>query len=494
MDNGILNNLVIGKGRQFADLIDSNKLSNAMLTRPYETSRIVSYVLAAKDKEFNSSLDAITGGLGNVMTIDQDTYEWSILLDSDKAITIRKATWNGVEITAANADTIMAGIGNTPIQIWVDEKWFGPGAVVEFDDREYQVRFAGEPYQDGNQFVYTGFMADAQGTSYVPGEYLVPGRKIARLGAFYEEYSEEGDILNYGTHVKMRNSLFITRLQADITGTAYSTVLWIALQDPSTGKKSYLWADYQEWVLIREWNKRCERMLVYSKSNKAKDGAVNLAGTNGRPVSIPAGLLQQIAPSNKRHYTTLTPELLEEFLYDLSYNMLGFGQRKFVALTGEMGMKEFDRCLKEKVSTMTLVDSVFVTGSGQELTLGGQFTTYRMLNGVELTLKHFPLYDNTTYNRLLHPVTKRPLESYRMTFLDITPRDGKPNIVKVVRKDREMVLWNTGGSVVPGAGYGKNISATRSNGKDGYTIFVLGEMGIMVVDPRCCGELIMDLA
>ena len=67
-------------------------------------------------------------------------------------------------------------------------------------------------------------------------------------------------------------------------------------------------------------------------------------------VYIPAGLLQQIAPSNRRYYTELTAELLEDFLFDLSYNILGTNERKFVALTGEMGMREFDRVLKQKAA------------------------------------------------------------------------------------------------------------------------------------------------
>ncbi len=45
----------------------------------------------------------------------------------------------------------------------------------------------------------------------------------------------------------MRNYLTTIRINYDITGSAYSTVMAIALQDPKTGKKSYLWADYQEW-------------------------------------------------------------------------------------------------------------------------------------------------------------------------------------------------------------------------------------------------------
>ena len=227
------------------------------------------------------------------------------------------------------------------------------------------------------------------------------------------------------------------------------------------------------------------------KNNVNKDGSCNLKGTNGRPVFIGAGLLEQIAPSNRRYYTELTAELLEDFLFDLSYNVLGTNERKFVGLTGEMGMREFDRILKEKVVNMNLIDTVFVTGSGDNLTFGGQFKTYKMTNGIELTLKYFPLYDDLTYNRKLHPVTKKPLESYRITFLDLGRRDGEANIVKVVRKGREFVTWYTGGAVAP-SGYANSKNTLRSNGKDGYTVYFLGEMGIMLRDPRACGELIME--
>lgn len=493
MDNGILNNLQLYKGKWFSDLVDENMLSNAMLTKPHEISTIVSYVFGTKDDGYSSSLDMITGGLGNVMTIDQRQYEWSVMIDADRAVTIRSAKWQGLEITAATADSVMVGIGNTPILLSVEDKWFGPGAIIELDDKEFQLRVSGAPYEDGNEWVYTCFVADGQPTSYIPNDLLLPGRQASRLASAYEEGSEEADILNYNTHFKMRNHLTTMRLSYDITGSAYSTVLAIALKDPKTGKTSYLWSDFQEWKAMREWIKRCERALVYNKSSMKADGTTGLVGTNGRPVYIGAGLLQQISPSNRRFYTELTAELLEDFLFDLSYNILGSNERKFVALTGEMGMREFDKVLKAKANTMNLTDTVFVTGSGQNLVLGGQFISYKMTNGLELSLKHFALYDDTTYNRKLHPISGKPIESYRFTFLDVSRRDGEANIVKVVRKGREFVQWYTGGAVAPGAGYGKSISTLRSNAKDGYSVHFLGEMGIMVRDPRACGELILDV-
>ena len=105
MDNNILNNLVLYKGRWFSDLIDTNKISIASQQRPYEVSTILSYVFGTKDNGYTTSLDMLTGGLGNVMVIDQD-----------RAVTIRDAKWNG----AAISDTTTAGLNNTPIMLWLN--------------------------------------------------------------------------------------------------------------------------------------------------------------------------------------------------------------------------------------------------------------------------------------------------------------------------------------------------------------------------------------
>ena len=485
MDNGILNNLTLYRGKWFSDLIDTNKISLASQQRPHEVGTILSYVFGTKDAGYSTSLDMLTGGLGNTMTIQEEVYEWGVMIDQDRAVTIRDAKWNGAEIT----DESTPGLGLTPITLWLEDAWFGPGATIELDDKT-QLRIQDAPYMDGNLAVYTAFMSNGNPAAYVDPEMLKAGHQVNRLASAYEEYSEEADILNYNTHFKMRNHLTTMRLSYDITGSAYSTVMAVALKDPKTGKTSYLWSTYQEWVAMREWYKRMERGLVYNVNNVNKDGSCNLKGKNGRPAYIGAGLLEQIAPSNRRYYTRLTAELLEDFLFDLSYNVLGTNERKFVALTGEMGMREFDRILKEKMANLNLIDTVFVTGSGDSLTFGGQFKTYKMSNGIELTLKYFPLYDNTVYNRQLHPVTLKPLESYRMTFLDLGRRDGQANIVKVVRKDREFVNWCTAGSVTP-AGYAHSNTEVRSNAKDGYSVHFLAECGIMLRDPRSSGELIM---
>ena len=490
MNNSLLNNLQLYRGRRFSDLVDENMISNALLTRPHEVSGLLSLVFGTKDDGVSTAIDLITGGLGRTMIIENREYEWSVMIDQEHAVNIRWAKWNGQEITAANFDQITPGINGTPIYLGLEERWFGPGAILSFDNYQFQVRINGVPYQDGTTWVYECFVIEGNG-SYIPGEYLLPGRQVSRMGSAYEEYSDEADIINYETPFKMRNNLATVRLTYDITGDAYSTVLAIALQDPETGKKSYLWADYQYWKALREWKKREERQLLFSHSNRNGDGTYALKGTNGRPVPVSAGLFDQVSPANIRYYTHLTAELFEDYLFDLCYNILGTNERKFIALTGEMGIREFDRILKEKAASFNLIDTKFITGSGQELTLGGQFTTYKMTNGIELTVKRCAMFDNMELFRQLHPLTGKPLMSYTFLFVDLGMRDGKANVVKVCRKGREFVQWCTGGSLVP-SGYGNSINTLRSNSRDGYQVHFLGEMGIMLRNPLSCGILYCD--
>ena len=337
MNNGLLNNLQLYRGRRFSDLVDENMISNALLTKPHEVSGLLSLVFGTKDDGVSTAIDLITGGLGKTMIIENREYEWSVMIDADHAVSIRWAKANGQEITSANFADATAGLNGAPIYIALEEKFFGPGAILSFDNCNFQVRVSGQPYQDGSAWVYECYVVDGFSGSYIPGEYLLPGRQVSRMASAYEEYSDEEDIINYQTPFKMRNNLMTLRLGYDITGDAYSTVLAIALKDPETGKTSYLWSDYQYWLALREWKRREEKALLFGKSNRNSDGTYNLKGSNGRPVAVSAGLFEQVAPANVRYYTTLTAELLEDYLFDLCYNMLGTQERKFMALTGEMG-------------------------------------------------------------------------------------------------------------------------------------------------------------
>lgn len=127
MNNTLLNNLQLYRGRRFSDLVDENMISNALLTKPHEVSGLLSLVFGTKDDGVSTAIDLITGGLGKTMIIENREFEWSVMIDSDHAVNIRWAKWNGQEINTSNYSSITPGLNNTPIYIAVEEKWLALG-------------------------------------------------------------------------------------------------------------------------------------------------------------------------------------------------------------------------------------------------------------------------------------------------------------------------------------------------------------------------------
>lgn len=125
--NTLLNNLQLYRGRRFSDLVDENMLSNALLTKPHEVAGLLSLVFGTKDDGVSTAIDLITGGLGKTMIIDNREYEWSVMIDEERAINIRWAKWNGAELKVGDEQnaTITPGINGTPIYLGLEERWFG---------------------------------------------------------------------------------------------------------------------------------------------------------------------------------------------------------------------------------------------------------------------------------------------------------------------------------------------------------------------------------
>ena len=127
MNNTLLNNLQLYRGKRFSDLVDENMISNALLSRPHEVAGLLSLVFGTKDDGVSTAIDLITGGIGKTMVIDNREFEWHVMIDSDHAVNIRYAKWNGAEITSSDVDNLTPGVNGTPIYLGLEEKWLALG-------------------------------------------------------------------------------------------------------------------------------------------------------------------------------------------------------------------------------------------------------------------------------------------------------------------------------------------------------------------------------
>ena len=308
----------------------------------------------------------------------------------------------------------------------------------------------------------------------------------------FENFDTTTFIQKISCSIKLQNYMSTFRKKYSITGAVHDKVLCMKLMSPDGNEMANTWVKYAEWEFWCQWMDEIEIALMFGKSNVKANGTTDMKGASGNPVYLSAGLEAQIAPGNKRYYTTLTEQTLRNFMNDLAFNGTEDGNRKYVALCGRNFMDLFDQAMKNASSNFTLVDTKFITGSGQELTLGGQFTTYKGLNGDEITLKEYSPYNQVVRNRLLHPQTGRPAESYKATFLNFKSygKGGEPNIQKVYTKGREMVSTYVEGLYGPD---GPKRSGRSATGKDGYDFIAMSEQGIMLKNPTDAAQLILDV-
>lgn len=474
-----LSPLQLYTSRDFSGLTESNHLANAYLTEPTKMEGVLAYAFGQTN---NNVINMLTGGLGNVEYTTNRQYKWDVHGQTEIA----------VKIVESVADA-QPGIGGSTFLLKLEENHYEASDNLRLDDGS-MIRVQEEPWQDGNAYVHVCVMADTD-KDYISSTVLTAGSQVSKMYSTVEEYSDKGGGTHYSTPVQLINQLTTLRKHYDVSRNASKEVMILELRDPENPKKTTkLWTKLAEWTAMGQWQKEIDRSMIYTQFNSSPVGKTIIKGQTERPVYHGAGIRQQISPANIQYYNNLTYTLLDDFMLKLSYASDAWGgDQQFVAFTGKMGMREFDRAIgaEQNRRGITVTDNgTFITGSGDSLTLTGHFKTVEFLNGVKLTVKQFDPYDDLVHNRELHPITKRPVESYRFTILNFGSKNGSSNIKKVSLQDSENAMWHVAGSTDPYAGVAKSISTMRSSSKDGYRVEFLTECGIKLDDPTSAGELI----
>lgn len=474
--------LVVQQARTFSDLSDTNYLYNNYLAEPEKLASVFTYQFGLSQ---NNIVNLLTGGLGNVLEVGQDEYWWDLFSRNDKCLTVTKNFGDGGSTP---------GIQATNFRVTLNGDWFKVSDIL-ISDKGTLVQVK-EAYTDADGYTYVLKLVDPDPIKFMDVSEITVGALFSKEWSAVEEGSKQGGGIITSTGFKLHNRTNILRKDWNVTRSAAQTVLTVDMFDPSDPKKkTRMWTTLLEWTAMKEFQVEIEKSLMYSIYNKNAQGYNTNPGRNARPVQMGAGLREQISASNIRFYSELTYDILDQFLLDLSYSAsLWGGEHKFVALTGKMGMREFNRAISEKAKSngfLVYDKDTFITGNGTELEFSGYFTKVKFQNGIELSVVEFPLYDDRERNRELDPKTKYPLESYRFTILNVgKDSSGKGNIRKVVRKNADMIMFYQGGSIDMSGNIKKALSTMASNAVDGAAGTLISECGLIITDPTSCGELI----
>lgn len=469
-------------------MTDLNHWSKNMAIKPEVFGPAQRELFSSKTNSVNlgqgNILESIFG-LGKTKYIDDLTWSWKTKAAAFKPITILELRTPG--------DT--PGKYRRPIKVLVDENFaslgesWWPGA----SDKS-QVAVVKSIKKEARGVELTLQTSTEGAEHFIDPVHLEPGTAWTRAYTQRGEAAQSGGGLERGTDIEFRNNLVKLRKQFDVTDFAAQAVLEIAFKD-ANGKTHTSWMDMQEADYLMEMNKEVTKYALYSRLSD--DPLID--PDSNYPINPGAGLHQQIEfGGNTEYYTTLTAELIEAFFDKIVYSRISPGDLgEVVGLSGHYGMKMFAKALdvwsggRAIVRETNILDRTDPKGvHNLSLRAGYQYTVYDLPNGGSFRLIHNPLADDKTINREVDPLTGIPIESQRITILDVTGGNGasintKDNI-KLVRKNKVQGTTIIEGRVGPGG----TISKNPTHSGDYYSVHYSDSVGIEIEDPTVTGELI----
>lgn len=465
------------------------------MTQPMETKAVVAYALSNTyyNKRGGSVIDLLTDGVGATEEITSEEYTWNIYGANERVIPC---------IGNLEAGNSTPGYGGMEFKVVLTERYFAATDTLFADDRT-QVRVQVEPYQGAGGWVHVLRLEGGDNTSFIDPLMISAGAGFSKAFSAVEELSIKGGSTNFAAPFKMRNRLTTLRKDAAFSRNVLTDILIMempAINDPK-GPTTKLWFTLAEWNFMAQWSREKDIAMIHGLHS----GDYPVPGENGRPVLKGAGLRQQISPANIRFVNKFTYKMFDDLLSDLSFtSQANGGDTNFLALTGRMGLRAFSDAINDKFKSLgvTIVqgEGRYIGGSGNALKfLGDQWVTANFPNGVTLTVKYMPMYDDLIDNRQLDPNTGRPVESSRFTIFNIGNNGGTPGIKKYAKKDSENIYKITAGMYNPyelpnSKGNKMNRPTIASSGLDGCEIKVLTEEGICLADPTSAAEIILSVS
>lgn len=469
-------------------MTDLNHWSKNLAIKPTVFEAPQRALFSSKTNSLNLSTGNILEGvfgLGKTKYIDSLNWSWKMNVKGYRPITILENRTAGDtpgklrQKIKVLVDVDLAAIG---------ESW-SPGS----SDKS-QIVTVIDKVKEGRGFLYTLQTYTEGAEHFIKKQYLEPGTKWTRMYTMRGEAAESGGHTETFTNVEYKNSLVKLRKEYKVTDFGSQAVLDIAFTD-ETGKVYRSWMDMQEAEYHMAMNKELAMHAMYSRLGDQP----LIDPDSGYPINPGAGLEQQIEfGGNVERYTTLSAELVEAFFDRIVYSRISPGDLgEVVGFSGHYGMKEFAKALDTWSGGKAIIrqgEQFFdkdVSGvHSNSLQTGSQFTKYLLPNGGSFKLIHNPLNDDKSIHRDIDPLTGYPLQSQRITILDVTGGNGqsinqKDNIC-LVRKNKVYGTTLIEGRVGPGG----EISKNPKHSGDYYRVDISDSVGIEVKDPTVTGELI----
>lgn len=471
------------------NFFDSDMLAAAFdAGKPHVFDRIMGQVFSSTDRFNGKPLLGMTLAKGKTVEIDNEIYRWKLVGAQEKNL-------RSVEVLDGLTSSSTPGINRTEFRIKLDEGWYAYPDVIEGEHDDYKLEIVDGPVAEGNGYIYTVKLQTDSFSKYFPFSLLEVNKEFSKVWTSVpSEFNSDFGTMQFGSTFELECQVGAFAQEFTVTDKAMREDGRLAIPVPYRDKDGKV-KTKEKWMPLAEAKNEDElyKSIEYAAWKGEKSTSI---ATNGYMKKTGPGVRQQLRDGHSLFYSgSLTESMLEDYLDGIFFSRVSQGDRKITAMTGSMGAIAFHNLLAASATSVgfLMVDQNFVqrVGSGpRHLSYGAQFTHYQGLNGIEVDLVINPLYDDTHFCKRMHPVyTNKPLDSWRMTFLDFGKNgDGYDNIQYLSVKDtrRYGYLPGTVGPMGPIKG-----GALHSK-KAGCEFVTEGTGGVCIYDVSRGGELILE--
>jgi len=475
----------------------ANHLGSIFQLKPQEATKTAVQLLANYK---GRTLESFLSKFPTKQFATDDEYTWPIIGSHRRNIPLKEARdENGQVITSG-----MAGVGGKAFYLVFGEDWMADGEVIVGEKNEvYPLRILADARMEGTDAVYKvelmGGVLDG-----MPASELAAGKRFSVEYAPVEsEFSREVGDIRFSSTASMRNEFSHIRIKHKVGSSAYDKKIACGIPVlTKDGKKVVMntWMHYVDFELESQFSDSKNLVLAFGRSNRNANGQYLNVGKSGGVIKMGAGLYEQMEAGNQYTYKVFSIKLIEDVLYELCAAKIAMGKRHFVIFTGERGALQFHKAVTSTVGGWGMwqlnADQLGVVNKTKSelndtaLAAGFQFTEYRMPNGVVVTVKVDPHYDDPVRNKIQHP-NGGPAFSYRYDIMDLGTME-EPNIFKCVVSGREEERgYQWGPFRNPFTGQAGNPYASFD--EDAAVIHKKATLGICILDPTRTVSLIPNI-
>lgn len=499
-----LGKFVMTKGKAWSGMTLKNHIGAIFGSQPQLVSPLTTVLLQNSGMK---NLDTTLSLFPEKVLATSDDFVWKVVGSDERNIPLVEARWNGAVVTNV---TTGVGAGRGTFEMVFAEKWFTKMHLIAGHRPDvYQMRILEEPYEEGQNYVYTCEVWGGQESlAGIPGDELVAGNKFSIEGAPVEdELSIQGAGIQFTSPFLMRNSVTSIRMEHKVSGKMIDAKVepvyfaGIETRDPNTGKvhKSVTWMQEVYWQFEKALSRIKSRTVMFGKTNRDENGRYLNKGNANIEIKAGSGIREQMEVSNTTYYNRFSIRLIEDLLSELCEGKLDWSERKFMLRTGERGAIQFHKGVTEMASgwaalgfdntNQNAIQSVSSKFHANSFSAGFQFTEWKAPNNIHVMLEVDPMYDDKVRNKILHP-DGGVAESYRYDILYIGSME-EPNIQKIKVKGSDELRGYIAGIRNPFTGRRGGEMQTM---EDSATMTALCEgYGAMVKDPSRTASLIPSI-